>query len=357
MSPRGKRRTLAPGLYADEIGVEAVVKHCRQRRSRRFPAHTPLATMQAWQTRQRALIDLGQPTDRKTRETTLAEDIARYLALLPAGRPRDDAEDLLIHWGRLYGTAPRANITAPVIHAQLLEWHRDGAAAQTCNHRRRVLVTLTKTLDGRTAPNPAKDSLKLPVPRPEPRGLPWDTITAILDAMRPSATKARLMVMAHTGLPHAVIQRLEPADLRLTGRKPFVLVRPRRKGAGVDARAIPVTPDAATALREFAKRRAFGEFSRSSLHKAFRLAAKRAGVEQPVTPYTLRHSFGGRAIVATKGNVVAVQDLMLHSNVQTTMGYLRMAVRPTTQAAMSLIAGGTKGGTAIRRRRKPFPRP
>ena len=98
--------------------------------------------MQAWQRRQRALIDLGQPQE--LRAATLQDDIRRYLALLPEGRTRDDAEDLLVHWARLYGHQPRSSLTAPVLHAQLLAWHRDGAAAQTCNHRRRVLVTLTK---------------------------------------------------------------------------------------------------------------------------------------------------------------------------------------------------------------------
>ena len=343
---RGQRHRIAHGVYRDNIGFEVRVKHRRQHKSQRFPAGTPLATMQAWQRRQMALIDLGQQTD--GRATTLAQDAAKYLGLL-SGRTKSDTEDLLNHWLRLYGTQPRAALTAPLIHGQLLEWLRDGVAAQTCNHRRRALVTLWRVLDGREAPNPAKACPKLPQPRPEPRGLPWTTITAILAAMRPSATKTRLMVIAHTGLPHAVVARLEPRDLFLTAQPPYILVRPRRKGAGVPAMALAVTPDAAAALRDFARRKLFGAFSTSSMRTSFRLAVKKVGGPPDARPYDLRHSHAVQLYAAT-GDLRAVAGAMLHADIRTTSHYAAQAVAGNVQTAINALAqarmSGTRGGTA-----------
>ena len=304
--------------------------------------------MVAWQTRQRALIDLGQPTDQNIGHT-LSDDIARYLALLPAGRTRDDAEDLLAHWGRVYGHQPRHALTAPILHAQLLAWHRDGAAPQTCNHRRRVLVTLTTTLDGPDAANFPRACPKLPVPRPEPRGLPWATIAALLDTMRPSATKTRLQVIAHTGLPHATLARIQPQDLHLDGPRPYAVIRPRRKGAGVAARAVPLTADGAAALAAFAREGLCGKpFSNSSMHKAFTLAAQKVGAPAGVRPYDLRHSYAVRLYAATR-DVQAVAALMLHSSLTTTARYAAQAVAPNAQAAVDAL--GATGATRNQRRK------
>lgn len=335
MNRRGKRHPVATQVYKDAIGYEVRVKYRgRKPITRRFPAGTALAVMQAWQRRQKALIDLDQPTEAKT--TTFEQDAARYLALL-SGRTKDDTEDLLAHWLRLYGTQPRSALTAPLIHGQLLEWHRDGVAAQTCNHRRRVLVTMWKVLDGVEAPNPAKACPKLPQPRPEPRGLPWETVTALLAAMRPSATRTRLMVLAHTGLPHAVIARLEPRDLFLTAKPPYILVRPRRKGAGVPATALPVTPEGKRALQAFAQAKLFGPFSASSMRKAFRVALAKINGPKDARPYDLRHTHAVRLYAAT-GDLRAVAGAMLHADIRTTGHYAAQAVAGNVQAAINALA-------------------
>lgn len=344
---RGQRHTVATGIYKDGIGYEVRVKHRGQHKSQRFDAGTPLAVMQAWQRRQAALIDLDRPTERKS--TSFEQDAARYLALL-SGRTKIDTEDLLAHWLRLYGTQPRAALTSPIIHGQLLAWHRDGVAAQTCNHRRRVLVTMWRVLDGVEAANPPKACPKLPVPPPAAKGLPWATIQAILDAMGPSTTRARLWVIATTGLPHAMLMRIEPGDLHLDDQPPHIVLKPRRKGAGAPARAIPITPAAVEAFREFVALKAFGAFSTSSMRTSFRLAAAKVG-RPDVTPYLLRHSFGARAYAASR-DLRAVAELLLHSSLATTKRYAEQAVPETASAAiqqMQADAGGRAGGTDRRR--------
>ncbi|MEZ5421004.1 MAG: tyrosine-type recombinase/integrase [Vicinamibacterales bacterium] len=217
-------------------------------------------------------------------------------------------------------------------------------------------MTLGKTLDGPEAPNAARTCPKLPVPRPEPRGLPWPLIQRILAAMRPSATRTRLEVMATTGLAHAMLMRLRPEDLHLTGPRPYLVVRPRRKGAGVQARAIPITPDAVRALRGFVKAQLFGPFSRHSMHKSFVRAATKAQAPAGVRPYDLRHSHAVRLYAATH-DLRAVAELLMHSHLATTSRYAAQAVTGTAQAAVDALAGGTTGGTARRRSRKPLSRP
>jgi integrase len=311
-----------------------VVKVDGAQHERRFPAGTDLATIERWRRNTVSRIDLDLALPSSTPVPTLSQDIATYLALLPEGDYKRDTEILLRHWARTHGDAPRSALTAQVIHAQLLAWHRDGAAPVTCNHRRRVLVTLWRTLDGPEAPNPAKTCQKLAVPRPETRGFTEDTIAAIFGAMRPSATKIRLQVLAATGFSHAMLMRLTPEDLHLDVSPPHVILRPRRKGLGVTGKAVPLTRAAVKALRQFAKRKLWGSFSQSSMRKTFRVAATKVGAVG--YPYLLRHSFGARAYAATR-DLRAVSELLQHSDLRTTKRYAEMAVSDTMLAAVRAL--------------------
>ncbi|MEZ5421005.1 MAG: hypothetical protein R2708_27200 [Vicinamibacterales bacterium] len=89
------------------------MKHRGRRLERRFAATTPLRDILAWQTRQRALIDLDQPLER--RSETLRADVDRYLALLPEGQTKRDTAVLLRHWTDAYGDKRRQALTAPIL--------------------------------------------------------------------------------------------------------------------------------------------------------------------------------------------------------------------------------------------------
>jgi integrase len=335
-------------VYRDAIGISATVKVNGRQRERRFKANTAPEQIVTWQRRMRAKIELGQDAPALT-ERPLREDIATYLSLFPEGRSKNDVTMLLGHWlATDLADQPRAALTAGDVSSQLLTWHRDGSAAQTVNHRRRALIGVYKTLGGPQGPNPAREAPKLRVPRRAVRGLPWPVVTAILAQLATRTgydkSKARLHVLATTGWPHAVIARLEPRDLHLTGPTPYVLIRPRQKGAGVPARAIPVTPDAVTALKAFAAAKAFGPFSHSSLYKTFKLAAKKAGAPKDARPYDLRHTMAVRLYAASR-DLRAVKELMLHASLSTTAQYAEQAVSTTAQAAIHSLAG-TAAGTA-----------
>jgi integrase len=343
---RGKRVRIGTGVYRDAIGISATVKVNGRQRERRFKADTAPETIVTWQRRMRAKIELGQDAP-ETAGPTLREDIDAYTALFPKGRGKDDVTMLLGHWqATAHADAPRSALTAGDVAAQMLAWHRDGAAAQTVNHRRRALVGLYKTLGGPQGPNPARDAAKLRTPRRAPRGLPWPVVVAILSHLDTRAgydkSKARLYVMATTGWPHAVIARLERRDLHLAGPTPHVIILARQKGAGVPTKALPITPDAVKALKAFVAAKAFGPFSRSSLYKTFKRAAKKAGAPTDARPYDLRHTMAVRLYAATR-DLRAVKELMIHASLSTTAQYAEQAVTATAQAAIDTFAGTAAG--------------
>ena len=343
-----------------------------RQRERRFPLGTDLRKLRDWRRRTRAALelDLALPDD-APRPTTLADDIATYLALLPAGTYRRDTEDLLAHWRHALGDRPRAEVSAQEVHAQLLAWRRDGAKPQTCNHRRRALSGLYRALGEPGDANPAQAAAKLPVPRRAPRGLPWPLVRRILVAMpdrsRPvkgadrgtiSVTKVRAWVLATTGWPHATLARLKPADLHLEAPEPYAVLAGRHKGRGTRARAVPLLPDAVRWLRRWLAlgAAARGPFSASSLRKSFRIAVQRARarweaaearaaayqqreprpwpVHEDVKPYDVRHSFAVRVILQTR-DVFAAKELLLHEDMKTTLQYLDAAVTPAATAAIA----------------------
>jgi len=201
-------------------------------------------------------------------------------------------------------------------------------------------------LDGSDQPNPVRRSFVPREPEPEPRGLSYETVREILDQMpergqalkgqardNASKTKARLAVMAYTGLPPASIMRLRPKDVRWESGSVFV--QGRRKGRGTRGRTMPLTSKGLEALKRFDELDCWGSFSTSSMWKSFQRAAAKADVEG-VRPYDLRHSFGS-AIYATTGDLSAAQSLLGHSSSRMTERYTLAAVPERLRAAIGQL--------------------
>ncbi len=256
-----------------------------------------------------------------------------------------DRQDDLQRWVQVFGPGRiRASITAGEIRAQLEQWRAEGYAPSTCNHRRTALMHLWSVLDGKSAPNPARDVPRYGEEIGPPRALSPLALKLLLRAMPYSQTKARASLMRWTGWPQKQIMRLEPQDIAWNRA---VFVRARRKGKGVAGTWLPLLPHAWRVLRSFKRLGAWGAFSTSSLRQSLRRAATnvRETVMLPlavraeladVTPYQLRHSFLTLVAGITQDDR-AVKTLAQHSDIRQTHRYTEATVDPRVAAAVQKV--------------------
>ena len=110
----------------------------------------------------------------------------------------------------------------------------------------------------------------------------------------------------------------------------IVLYSKKGKGKVLKGRVVPISDDVKQALSEISRDSdyVFGGLSNDgrkmnilSLGKSFRYILKLAGV--PGHAYILRHTFGTYVARESGGNPAVVQALMGHSDIGTTMGYIK----------------------------------
>lgn len=321
-------RKLAPGIYAVYVGRRKVAVRANVRvkgtlyHSPRFAPDTNLTVAKVWQENQRVEGRKVVAPAPATPEG-FAADAARYLKTVAAMPSYDDRERDINAWIAVFGVTPRGRITTAQIAEHLARWRKQWSAS-TVNHRRTALLHLWRVLDGKSAANPVTDIPKFREPAPEPRSVPAPIIRAIFAAMPDTVTRARLQVIAYTGMAHSMIARLTARDLDLDHA---VYVRPERhKGRGTKRQALPLTADGVAALQALVAHGGLGQvFSRSSLHSSFRRACDKVQAATGydltgVRPYDLRHSFGTQAY-ASLGDERAVQQLLGHAKIETTHRY------------------------------------
>lgn len=341
--PRTFRKTLMPSVYQDDHGYEIIVQRKGRQFRKRFDRDTSRAELK--KARDQAIEDLIVK-HATTAPGTLAGDVQTYLRTLPRTRMTQVRDAELAAWVQVYGPLKRSQITAPMVREQLAYWQTSGRAASTLNHRRQALRSLYKALDGPHAPTPC-DAVRKQIERREIRAVPVVVVLAILRRLTPGANAARIKVLARTGLPHAQIARLTPSDLDLEART--VHVTPRRKGAGTNARTLPLTHAAVRAFRQFIAANAWGDFSASSLRKRFLRAVIDAKAAWPegkghwpapddLRPYDLRHAFLTEVYRRTK-DLRATAELGLHSGMSITARYAEAAVTATASAARDAMDG------------------
>lgn len=335
--------------------IRVTVKARGVQRERRFPLSTSARTIQDWKDRERGRLKEWRPAATRG---TFAKDVERYLDTL-ADRPalKKERTTQLDWWIARVGRLRRSDITAPLIRARLAEL-RTHKAASTCNHYRMALSHLWTTLDGKNGVNPVRDVPHFEEPEPEPRQIPAALIQAILDALPAmgasvkgqkrstvSKTRARLQVMATTGLSPAEIMRIQPGDLNLSEK--CVYVRRRKKGKGVAGMLLPLTAEGVAALQAFADAAAFGSFSTHGMHQCWEracqivlkdetLSAEDRRILTTARPYDLRHSFATFLLLETQ-NLTTTKELMRHRSTKTTKRYAAAAVLPHLRAAIDRL--------------------
>jgi site-specific recombinase XerC len=251
---------------------------------------------------------------------------------------------------------------------------------ETANKCLTVLRALYRELNTHDDdPNPAAKVAKLTRSRRPPRALDdFATVEAILALMpdrgqahrgkgnRSTVNKAKLRcaLIAYTGWPHTQIANIVPETDIQWGPPVLVRLQPRRKGKGVAARWMPVTPKGEAALRAFVAGAAAGAFNRSSVRRAWQRAChayrerqhdenvQRVLRREPplpllpldVTPYDLRHTFIAHTLAASGGNLAGTQYLALHSDPRQTLHYAEASI--PGEAAKAIAAGAVAQGVA-----------
>lgn len=360
----GQRR-LTSGKWQVNVQVRVQGEASYRFLSKTFPADSLLTDRRAWRERMRVEARRGRLPDDSS---TFADDAARYLESIAALPTIEQRRQHIDEWTRLFGDRLRSSIRPHEIRAQRDRWlteprtdlqgrRRPPYAAASVNKRLRALSNLWRVLDGRHAPNPVREVPEADEIESEPRALPYGVIEAILEAMPDvtrapkgakraagNRTKARLAVMAWTGLAHVQLAGLRREDVDWDG--PSVWVRGRRKGAaGTERRGHrkPITPQAVTALHRFDTLNCWGRFSHASMRKSLRAACRnvedrfrRDGITidlSRVRPYDFRHSYATALLAATR-DLQTTQRLMLHQSASTTERYARAAVDPVLVAAL-----------------------
>lgn len=135
-------------------------------------------------------------------------------------------------------------------------------------------------------------------------------------------------VLANTGLRVSELCSLKLGDIQISERKGKLVVR---FGKGQKYREVPLNSNARKALADYLELRADekseyvflgerGPLTPSGVFRILQKYANEAGVK--VSPHQLRHTFA-RRLLRAGADIVTVQQLLGHSNLNTTAIYLR----------------------------------
>lgn len=298
-------------------------------KSKRFLRTATLAEMKAW--REATRVAHRQQPKPAAGRGTLAADIQRYLKLVATMPSLGDRTRDLAAWEAVYGMRPRAKLTRDDYRLVLQEWRLHGRkgqplAASTVNHRRTALMHLYRVLDGKGAPNPLREIAPFEEPPPEPRDIGIATVKAILARMPKSKTRARVQVLAWTGIRgRSELGPMKPEHVDLKRRICWVPTGKHGK-----PRVLVLNAAGERAWREFVALKAWGPYQKDSLRRSFRRAIKRLNIERakqqleplPLTirVYDLRHTIA-TALVAAGADLADVQQHLGHTSPRMTRRY------------------------------------
>lgn len=318
----GTNARLPRGITKTPQGWRIFVQRDGQPWRRRFPASVPLDDVLDELLKAREERSSHRPSAPRG---TLRGDVIRYLRDFYRSRPgRGERQRHLVLWVKALGADTwRTKITRDDVSRVLQGWRAAGLAAETCNKRRTALLALFNALDGPGGSNPVREVKKFRAPDPLPRGLDYRLIEKAFQQLSRCKTRARLRVMAYTGIRHGQLMKLQPTDW--DPKRKLLTVPGTEKGRGSKPYTIPLTTKASDALRELDRLDAWGPFTHAPMARMWKTAAIAVGLSPDVVPYDLRHSFGTQ-IYRKSGNLKATKDLMGHSSIRMTERYTLAAV-------------------------------
>jgi integrase len=352
---RGKRSRVETGIYRDAVGFAIVQTVGNRQREIRLP---PTATRQQLRDA-RGDLRAAMRKDAVVRARsapargTLAAASVDYLSAVRAMPSYKSRRRQIEMWVTVLGHRRLCDLTHVEIARQLQIWrtvprdpHDDASqpySAQYVIHLRNALEQLYQTLTP-GEPNPLEHVKRERSPDLLPRAIPVADLVRILRAFPiGSRSRARLAVMATTGLGQTELMRLRPQDVDVEAG--LLVAHARRKGKGAAARTVPLTRHAMLALRLFDRLDCWGPFSTSNLRRDFRKAAEAAGYDLgddglDWRPYDARHTFLTELGRASRDER-AVQEAGGHADIRTTRRYTLGSVGLRVAAAVEAL--GRKG--------------
>ena len=226
-------------------------------------------------------------------------------------------------WAALFGQKRRTQITEETVRTAVTTWRTKGRnvgtddapkwkpyAVRTCEHRVAALRHLYHVLDGNDFPTPC-DAITFELPQPKPVYVPTATILTVLDRLTDVKTKARLMVLAATGVRPAELMRAQPEDVDLVHG--IWWIRPAKGG---ERPPLYLNPDMRAAIEAFRDAGAWGPYD-TSTHAKLLYAA---GWPRTVRPYAVRGTFG-MELSKRGADLADIQQLMGHRDQKTTRAY------------------------------------
>jgi len=143
-------------------------------------------------------------------------------------------------------------------------------------------------------------------------------------------------LMARAGLRVGEVLGLDIGDVRLNGRSGWVLIR---HGKGLKERRVPLSSRARKVMQDYLEARPedattsavfitknWNRLTKRPVQRMVKSAARRAGIEQNVTPHALRHTFATR-FLEKGGDLATLRDILGHTNLSTTSRYLHSTAR------------------------------
>jgi integrase len=309
------------GIRRRRSGWRVEVRVRRKLYTKQFPLDTPVGELRDWRDDQVETYGGGE----RTTAGSFGADIETYLGRVSAMPSYTQRKAHLELWARELGRdRPRRSITTEEIDVVLQGW-LDTLKPATVRKRRTALQSFFAKMDGKKSRlvNPVKASENPIGAKPEARALDYFRIANAIAAMptqrdtkkglpaRPSLSAIRARVLAYTGIPPGILQQVQPTDLSIANGT--VRVVPRHKGAGVEARTLPLTADALDAFKAFHAANAYGPFSIVALNRSFKRGCKAAGLDpKTIHLYDLRHSFLTALYQVTR-DLATVGRLGLHA--------------------------------------------
>lgn len=230
-----------------------------------------------------------------------------------------------------------AKVTKTSLHGYILHMEEQGKAATTISRMMAAIKAFFnyECMQARIRRNPA-ESLHAPkVEKKAPVILSVDQVSALL--AQPSGQtpkeirdKAMLALLYATGIRVSELIGIQMEDINMNIG--FLVCRD-----GERERTIPFGRSAKAALEEYLEHArnellrgkgsdyffvncTGGAMSRQGFWKIIKYYGEKAGIEEDITPHTLRHSFAAH-LIARGADMRAVQTILGHSDMATTQMY------------------------------------